>query len=387
MEKKRVTLIFLIVLAAIALVLCYALFNPFVQPLISATVIAIVFYPVQSRMLRFVRSPSLAAALSTLTVILVIIIPAGLIALAISREVAHLIDYLNERSVESGGYSPFLKDLIDEPMAWISRYVDVSRFNPREWLLARLQQISSFLLAQLSTIAGNVASFLVNTVITLFSLFFLFREGRQIRRRAVAVLPLSPTQIEQLLTGIEQTIFATVYGGLVVAVVQGTLTGIALAAFRIPSPVLWGVIATIFALIPLVGTTFVWLPAALYLIIAGHWIQGIILIVWGAGVVGTIDNFLRPYLMSGQVKLHPLLIFLGVFGGVQAFGILGLFVGPVALAITITVFKMLWAETAEWRLRWRANAIAAESTALAPPETLANDQKEVEAPAPPAKVE
>lgn len=387
MEKKRVTLIFLIILAAFALVLCYVLFNPFVRPIISATVIAIVFYPVHSRMLRLVRRPSLAAALSTLTVIMVIIIPAGLIALAITNEVAHLIDYLNEKSLESGGYSPFLKDIIDEPIAWVSRYVDLSRFNPREWLLARLQQISSFMFGQLSTIAGNVASFLVSTVITLFSLFFLFREGRQIRRRAVAVLPLSPTQIEQLLTGIEQTIFATVYGGLVVAVVQGILTGVALAVFGIPSPVLWGVIATVLALIPLVGTAAVWLPAALYLIIAGHWIQGVILIGWGAGVIGTVDNFLRPYLMSGQVKLHPLLIFLGVFGGVQAFGILGLFVGPVALAITITVFRMLWAETAEWRMKWRAHAIEAESKALPPPEVLIDEQKEIEATVPSAKVE
>jgi len=382
MEKRRVTLIFLIILAILALAFCYVLFNPFIRPLVSATVIAIVFYPVQSRMLRLVRSPSVAALLSTLIVVLVIIIPAGLIALAISREVAHLIAYLSERSAESGGYSPFIQDLIDEPMAWLSKYVDLSQFKPREWLLARLQQISSFLIAQLSTIAGNVASFLVNAVITLFSLFFLFREGRQIRRRATAVLPLSPLQIEQLLTGIEQTIFATVYGGLVVAVVQGTLTGLALAVFGIPSPVLWGVIATVLALIPMVGTAAVWVPAALYLIISGHWIQGVILIGWGAGVVGTIDNFLRPYLMSGQVKLHPLLIFLGVFGGIQAFGILGLFVGPVALAITITVFRMLWAETAEWRLKWRATAVAADQKESLPPEVVT-----AEPPAPAAKIE
>ncbi len=356
MVKKRVTLIFLLVLAALALIMCFILFNPFIRPLISAIVIAVVFYPVQSRMLRFVRSPSLSALLSTVVVVLVIIIPAILIGVAISREVSHLIDYLQERSSESGGLSPYLQEVLETPLAFVGRYVDLSQFSPREWLLGRLQQISSFLFAEVRTVIGNLATFLINSVIALFTLFFLFREGRSFRRRATAALPLSPAQIDELLKGIENTIFATVYGGLIVAAVQGLLTGLALAVFGIPSPVLWGVIATIFALIPLVGTAAVWLPASLYLILSGHWIQGVVLIGWGAGVVGTVDNFLRPYLMSGRVSLHPLFVFLSVFGGVQAFGILGLFVGPVVLAVTISVFRMIWAETAEWRLRWRSQS-------------------------------
>jgi predicted PurR-regulated permease PerM len=364
MTRKRVTLIFLLALAALALILCLVMFSPFVRPFISATVIAIVFYPVQARMLRLVRSPSLSALLSTIVVILAIVIPTSLIGLAISKEVAGLIEFLSEKSSESGGLSPYFLNLIEGPKEWLGQYIDVSQFDARAWLLARLQSISSFLIAEVRIVLGNVASFVINTIITLFVLFFLFREGRSIRRRAAAALPLSAAQVDDLFTGIQKTIIATVYGGVVVALVQGTLTGLALWAFGIRSPVLWGVVATVLALIPLVGAAAVWIPAAIYLFAIGHTWQAIVLIAWGAGVVGTVDNFLRPLLMSGQVSMHPLLVFLSVFGGVQAFGFLGLFVGPVAMAVTIAIFRMIWSETADWRARWREERAAAKEEAI-----------------------
>ena len=141
------------------------------------------------------------------------------------------------------------------------------------------------------------------------------------RRRIAAVLPLHADQIEKLFTGINNTIMATVYGGLVVAAVQGALTGLALWFFNVPSPVLWGVVAAMFSLVPMVGSAVVWLPAALYLFINGHWVQAVILVAWGGGVVGTIDNVLRPKLMADRVQMHTLLIFFSVFGGVQVFGL------------------------------------------------------------------
>jgi predicted PurR-regulated permease PerM len=237
-------------------------------------------------------------------------------------------------------------------MSFISRYVDISGFNLRAYLAGRLQQISSFLFAEAGVIAGNLASFIINSAITLFSLFFVFREGPKMRRRAAAYLPLRSDQIEKLFNGVGNTIIATVYGGLVVAAVQGALVGLALWVFGIPSPVLWAVVAAVFALLPLVGTAVVWLPAAGYLLLSGSPIQGLILIGWGAGVVGTVDNFLRPYLISGRVEMHTLVIFFSVFGGVQVFGFLGLFVGPVILAVTINLLSLLRDEARTWQQSW-----------------------------------
>jgi predicted PurR-regulated permease PerM len=263
--------------------------------------------------------------------------------------------------------------LIERPLGWVSQYFDVSQFNLGAWLKERLQQISAFLVAEAATVVGNVTSFVVNTVITLFTLFFLFREGRSARRRAAAILPLSTAQIDRLFTGIENTIIATVYGGIVVAIVQGALTGFALWLTGIHSPVLWGVVAAVFALIPLVGTAVVWVPAAIYLVATGDWVKGVLLAAWGAGVVGTVDNFLRPYLISGRVQMHTLLIFFAVFGGVQAFGFLGLFVGPVILAVTITVLGMLRDEGRVWRATWE---VEAEPVAGSPAPQLPPPDKE-----------
>jgi predicted PurR-regulated permease PerM len=316
---------------------------------LSASVIAIVFFPLHAKVLKWVRNPSLAALVSTILVVLIVVIPAIAIGIAITREVAALYQQIDDRSEESGGWSLYITDLSNRLLAWAGQYVDVSRANPRAWLQSRLQGISAFVLAEIGILVGNITTFLLNTVITLFTLFFVFREGKSVRRRVAALLPLTSTQVEKLFNDINNTIIATVNGGLVVAAVQGILIGLALWVLGIRSPVLWGGVAAFFALLPLVGTAVVWVPAALFLVATGHWVQGLLLAVWGAGVVGTIDNVIRPMMMSGRVHMHTLLIFFSVFGGVGAFGFLGLFIGPVILAITISLLGMLRDEARSWK--------------------------------------
>ncbi|HKG20817.1 MAG TPA: AI-2E family transporter, partial [Blastocatellia bacterium] len=225
MVKKRITIIFLLFVTAFFLYLSFVIFNPFLKPLFTAVVIAVVFFPVQARMLRIVRSPSLSALLSTVLVTTILVIPAVLLGAAITNEVTHLYQFLDQRSEASGGLSPYLMGALEAPLRWIGQYVDVSKIDIRGYLASRLQQISGFLLAETGVIVGNLASFIINGAVALFTLFFLFREGRSIRRRAAAYLPLRPEQVEKLFNGIGNTLIATVYGGLVVAAVQGGLVG------------------------------------------------------------------------------------------------------------------------------------------------------------------
>ena len=355
--RKRVTMIFLLSVTALALYFCYVLFSPFIKPLLSAAVIAIVFYPVHVRIQRTLRSPSLAALSSTIIVLLLIVAPAVAIVLAIKGEVADLYALIDQKSTESGGLNPFVSHLLERPMQWIGKYVDLSQIDLRASLLGRLRDLSAFFVAEGWQIVGGLTTFVVNAVITLFTLFFLFREGRSTRRRVAAVLPLNSEQVEKLFRGIENTIIGTVYGGLVVAAVQGMFVGLALWVLGVPSPVLWGVVASFFALLPLVGTTVVWLPASIYLLASGSWVKAVILVVWGVFVVGTIDNILRPYLISGRVQMHTLLIFFAVFGGVNVFGFLGLIIGPVILAVTTTLLGLLRDEARGWNA-YRTEEIA-----------------------------
>lgn len=367
MNNKRITIIFLSTLAAIFVVLSFLLFRPFIYPLISALVIGIVFAPVHKRVESRLRRPGLAAAISTLLVILVVALPVTAILAALSRELVHLRQVIEERSADSGGLAAYVQGAIDSGQSLLGRYVDLSRFNVREWVLTRAREIGAFLVAGGVTVLGGLTSFLINSAISLFTLYFVFREGKALRRRIAAVLPLTGEQVEKLFAGIESTIVGTVYGGLVVAAVQGALVGLALWAFGVASPVLWGVVAAFFALLPLVGTAAVWVPAALYLLATGSWVKALILVAWCAVVVGTVDNVIRPLLIKGRVEMHTLLVFFAVFGGVNVFGFLGLIIGPVIVAITATLLGLLRDEGRTWATAIReAEAVSAPASTADP---------------------
>jgi predicted PurR-regulated permease PerM len=269
MTKKSIGTIFLLTLAAVALYFCYIIAEPFLKPIFSALVLAIAFHPIHIRLHQRIRNANLAALVSTLLVILVIVIPAILIGVAITRELADAYKALSERSVEEGGWTPLLMHTLERPLAWIGKFVDLSEFDLRDALLSRIQGISSFLVNFARGAVGNLTSLILNSVIAFFTLFFLFREGKHTRRRVAAALPLTHEQIERLFTDISRTISASIYGSFAVAIAQGLLTSIAFVVLGLPSPILWGVVTAMFSLIPMVGSGIVWLPAAILLIATG----------------------------------------------------------------------------------------------------------------------
>jgi predicted PurR-regulated permease PerM len=353
MTKRRVANTFLLSLTAIALYFCYVIAKPFIMPIFLAFVLAIAFHPVHAFINKSIRKQNFAALVSTLLVILVIVLPAILIGIAITRELTDLYQNLGERSAEEGGWTPYLLHTLEKPIGWLGRYVDLSTFDLRTALLNRIQEASAYLVSFAAGAVGNITSLVVNSVIAFFTLFFLFREGRHLRRRASAILPLDEVQIEKLFTGISSTISASIYGTLAVAFAQGFLTSLAFWGLGLPSPILWGIVTMIFSLIPMVGSGLVWLPASIFLLASGQIGKGIFMLAFGAGVISMVDNFLRPYVMSGQVKLPTLLLFFALLGGVQQFGIIGLFVGPIVLAVTMTLFSMLREEGRAWRSTWQ----------------------------------
>jgi predicted PurR-regulated permease PerM len=160
-------------------------------------------------------------------------------------------------------------------------------------------------------------------------------------RRGAVILPLKPDQIRRLLKCVKDTLNAIAYGTLAMAAIQGTLTGLAFWFLGLGSPVVWGVVTTVCALLPIIGTAFVLLPATCMLFFSGHWIKGLILLVWAIAVVHPVDNVLRPYLIGQRAKLSTLYVFFALFGGLRAFGGLGVFIGPLILAVTVALFRFL----------------------------------------------
>lgn len=344
-QRRRATIIFLLALSAVTLWFCYLIARPFLKPVFFAVVLAIVFQPLHARMHRLIRGASAAALLSTLCALLTILIPAFLLSAALRSELTAVYQSLSAGGAQDGGLITRALQLIEKARMWLGKYVDLSQVDLRADLSDRLQQLSSFLLSQLAGFAGDVTSFLIAAGITFFTLFYLFRDGRAFWRRLSVLIPLSPAQLEKLATGVSRTIASSMYGGLAVAVAQGTLLGLAFWVLGLPSPVLWGVMTALFSFMPLVGTAMVWLPAAIIMILIGHPVKGLILLAWGAGVVSMVDNILRPMVISQEMRFHPLWVFFALLGGVQAFGVIGLFIGPAVLALATSLFSLIREET------------------------------------------
>ena len=332
---------FLFALAALALYLSYLVAHPFLNAIFAAVVLAVVFYPLHTRVHLFVARPNLAATLSTVLVILIVAIPATVLAVVVTGELRDLYAALSERSAAQGGVNASFRKLMEVPIGLLGKYIDMSRLDFRSTLLGWVDAASRYLVAASGRVVSNVLSLLLETVVVFFTLFFLFRDGVSFRRRIAAVIPLTSKQSTRLVSRMSETIVASVYGGIAVGIAQGLLTGLAFWILGASSPVLWGIVAALASLIPVVGTGLVWAPAALVLAIGGYWVKALIMLAWGAAVVAQIDAVVRPYIVSGHAKMHNLLIFFALLGGVKAFGFMGIFIGPVIVAVTIVLLDML----------------------------------------------
>jgi predicted PurR-regulated permease PerM len=342
MERKRAaTVVFLLLLAAIALYLCYLIARPFLSPIFLAFMLAVVFHPVHVHIQARLRNRNIAALLSTILVLFVLLVPAIGLGVVIGQEARGLHQLLNQRSAEEGGWNPFVTHGMERLLSWAGRHVDLSQIDLRGAISRWLQQISQYLLSWGARAVSNFISFVLASVVVFFTLFFLFRDGGSMKEHAAAVLPLNREQGKRLFARISDSIIANVYGCLAVGAAQGSLASLAFWILGLPSPVLWGVVTALFSLVPIIGSGAVWGPAAAILIINGHWWKGLILLGWGAGVVGQVDNLVRPYVISGRTQLNTLLVFFALLGGVEAFGVMGLFIGPVVLSFTIAVLEML----------------------------------------------
>ncbi len=345
------TVAFLAAAAAAALYVCYLMARPFVQPILFAAVLAIVFYPLHNRIWRRLRRPNLAALASTLAVVLMVVIPTFALGSAVTRDLSAVYVSLSKKSAAGGGWQPYLAGELRRPVAAVSRYVDLSGFDPMTGISGRLEQLSSWLVRSAGDAVRNLGTFFFDAGVSFFTLFFLFREGRRIRLAAAAALPLDPPRVEKLFNRISETVVANVYGVLAVAVAQGFLVGAALWALGMSSPILWGVITAICSMVPVVGAALVWVPAALILLAGGHWVKCLILLAWGGGFVSLADHVLRLYIVGGRVKMNTLLVFFALVGGIKEFGILGIVLGPLVLSIASALLGMLREETRAWQLQ------------------------------------
>jgi predicted PurR-regulated permease PerM len=329
---------FLALVAAllVALYVCWLMFQPFFNVLLWAAVLCIVFYPLHERVLERTRKPAVAAAVSTVAVILLILLPVTAITVAVVRELTGAA-----AAFQSSDHTWTAPPGVAHALDFVGRYVDLDRESARKFLAQRMQTWGTTLAASTLVVVGGAAGAVGQMLLVVFALFYFFRDGENIRRAVYDMVPLRGAQWDHITSRTRDVIGATVYGVLVIAAIQGTLGTFIFSVLGLPSPLLWGVVMFFLSMIPMAGAFLVWVPAAAYLALVGSYGKAGILVGWGVLVIGSIDNVLSPRLVGRRARLHELLIFFAVLGGLQVFGVLGLVLGPVVVAVTLALIEMV----------------------------------------------
>lgn len=355
----------------IALYLCWLMLRPFVEVLAWAAVLVVVFYPVHRRLLARTKGPATSSLLSCLLVVVTILLPVTLIAFALYHELAPFAQNLQANiSALLDPNSP----VTGRFLGWLGQYVDVEQLRSQEFITERVKGMGGAIAGRTLGFVGGVLGAVIEIFFIIFTMYYLFRDGHRIVTALPDVLPLERAQSEKILARTREVISASVYGVLVIASIQGALGGLAFWILGLPSPLVWAVVMTLLSMIPMAGAFIVWIPAAIFFAVSGFWVKAIILTVWGTLIIGTVDNFLRPKLVGEKTRLHELFIFFSVLGGLKVFGILGIVLGPVVLAITLAlldVFRQVEGGNEE-TLKESAviEQVAPQETALVPEKDL-----------------
>ena len=329
-------------LAVLAL-LGYALlriFRPFFGPIVWASLLAFLLFPVNDRLRRRFRGRrGLAATALTLAVMLGIAAPMVVGSVAFARQAVELGNRLSGIASRYGVGDVVRVPVIGSAMRWLELHANVDAEQVRSWAIDAAQRAVQFLLVQGRNLLLGALGLLADLILTLFVLFFFLRDGDGMAERVKRLIPLDPRRKATLDRRLQDVTRAVVFGTVVTAVVQGALIAVAFWITGLPSPLVFGVITTVASFIPIGGTGLVWLPAAVYLYAEGPLWKAIFMVAWGAVVVGTADNVLRPLLVSGKAPVGTLTVFFGVLGGLATFGMAGLFLGPVILALALALIE------------------------------------------------
>ncbi len=322
----------------------FQIFRPFFGALAWGLCLALLLAPLQVRLARRLRGRAgVAAGIITALTPLVLLGPLTLLGVLFANQVSALVDALQRSSLR---IDATLFDNVQRwPLAgsvvtWVRANSNVTVEQIQGWLITGVQSTLKGLAAASGNFVLEAVGTLVGFFLMLFLLFFLLRDGDQMLARAVRLVPLEVGRRERLLNLVGNTTRAVVFGTGVTALVQGALVAVAFGVAGLPSPIVFGVLTAVVALLPAGGAAIVWLPATLYLAATAQWGWAIFMLVWGVGV-SVSDNFLRPILISNRAPVSTLAVFIGVVGGVSAFGAVGLIVGPVLLTLIAALLRFV----------------------------------------------
>ena len=342
-ERSESTKLGRIVLAVVTLAgiaVCLVLAKPFLGALTWALALAILFAPVHARIEAKLKYPSIAALVSVLVIVVGVALPASFVVGRLIQEAATSASLLQTR-VSGGAFQHFLEihPSIAPIGTWIQQQTD---------LPALITSIATWLSSAGAALARGSALQILDIVLTFYLLFYFLRDRDIAKRSLRDWLPLTAVESKHLFDRVVDTVHVTIYGTLLVAAVQGFLGGLMFWILSLPTPLFWGLVMGLLSIVPVLGAFMVWIPAAILLVLDGSWGKALILTLWGALVVGGIDNILRPMFVGSRLRLHTVPAFISTVGGLILFGAPGLILGPLAVTITMLLVEI-------WKVRSETN--------------------------------
>jgi predicted PurR-regulated permease PerM len=315
--------------------------QPFVAPLLWAALLAFLLLPANERLRAAFRGRKTAAALLlTVAAVLMVVVPAVFLGVMFGKQASDLVGQLQATAAQHQIQGPGdILELVDRVARRVGLWLPIPADRIRDSLVSAGEQVIQSVLSMGGSLFTSVLEIILAIVLALFLFFFFLRDGEQMVTRAMVLVPLDDRRKAQMLSHLANIIRAVVLGSLVTAVVQGTLAGIGFALAGLPTPIVFAVLSTGASVIPLIGTSIVWIPAALYLGLTGHWGAALFLMIWGVAVVSSADNVVRPLFVSSRTRMTTLPVFIGLLGGVSAFGAIGIFLGPVVIALVLALFE------------------------------------------------
>lgn len=334
MGSRKFYLFVMIALVILLGFMTFQVLNPFLLPLGWAIVLSILFYPLFAFLLRYVKYKSIASLITVLVICALLLGPFSYVGFAFMDEMRSLSTsfQLNERLAHHP-YSQWLYTKVIKIFG-----IPQSQFDKA--IVENLGHVRDAVLEKATSGFGDVISFFVNFLLMVFAIFFMLIDGPRFLKKGKDYMPFNEEEKVRLAEQIHDIVVSTIYGGVIVGLIQGVLAGVSFAFLGFKSPVVWGFATAIASFIPILGAAAVWGPAVLYLFATGATYKAVALLIIGAFGISLVDNILKPLIIGNRVKMPMLIILFSVLGGIKLFGLIGLILGPLVIALFVSVLEI-----------------------------------------------
>lgn len=340
--RDHALIVVLVAATALLLFFCWQLVRPFLTPIAWALALAVVAHPLHGWIARRIKQqPGIAAGVAVFLIAIVLLALASFVGHSILKEAVAGAQTI-QAGLERGQWRA---QLAANP--WLGGAL--TALEQQANLSGQLHGMAGEIGKRVSQVVTGSAWVIVQLLLTLFVLFYLFRDHRAALGTLRTLVPLSERETDEVFARVADTIHATIFGTLVVAAVQGALGGLMFWWLGLPAPVLWGAVMALLAIVPVLGAFVVWVPAAIFLAASGQWGKAVILTAWGGVIVALIDNLLYPILVGKRLRLHTVPVFFSIVGGLAILGAAGIILGPVILALTNAILEIWRRRTAHGR--------------------------------------